>query len=370
MDIQEKHFALAQHRALPLLVFNDSRIDAQDVAEFLNVLGYQSVNVITDIRLLMHALEGRSFFCALVIDVRMPHLDGLTAIYQVRSRFSAAALPILAVTDAADTDTSHAAIFAGANDAIDRPLDPIATALRIRNLLTIQSLYADSQIGHSAMVREAVNQTARLNMLIENGQLISKNQDPQTQIHHTLFEGKRLLNCDAATLYAVTPRRTLRFAMRTRTDQVVESEIPLNDPQTGQANLMYVSTWCALNKKTVRVDNVYESDEFDFSGTRRYDAMTGYYTRSLLTAPLFVHGGEVIGVLQFINKLGPLRQIHPFAQDAVPLVEALAAMAAVSLQNFALGQMQLDADAHPEGQDSGIDSVFLGIQPASAFRHA
>jgi hypothetical protein len=42
---------------------------------------------------------------------------------------------------------------------------------------------------------------------------------------------------------------------------------------------------------------------FDFSGTRQFDARTGYRSQSFLTVPMKNHEGEVIGVLQLINAI-------------------------------------------------------------------
>jgi GAF domain-containing protein len=63
---------------------------------------------------------------------------------------------------------------------------------------------------------------------------------------------------------------------------------------------------------------------------------------STLTVPLIPRGGEVLGVLQFINKLdADTGAVVPFPPELVPLVEALAAQAAVTLANLALQDAQL-----------------------------
>jgi HD-GYP domain-containing protein (c-di-GMP phosphodiesterase class II) len=96
-----------------------------------------------------------------------------------------------------------------------------------------------------------------------------------------------------------------------------------------------VSAYAALLRQTVRVEDVYdELDEFDFSGPRRYDALTGYHTRSMLVVPMKNHQDEVIGVLQLINAVDPeTRQVTGFSDGSVNLAEALASQAAVAISN-------------------------------------
>jgi GAF domain-containing protein len=128
--------------------------------------------------------------------------------------------------------------------------------------------------------------------------------------------------------------------MRTRADGLPDSEIALYDPATGLPNDRYASTWCALNQKAVRIDDVYTETRFDLSGTRSFDSHTGYRTVSMLTVPVMPREGYVLGVLQFINKLdADTDEVIAFSDEMVTWVEALASQAAVALDNLALNDV-------------------------------
>lgn len=341
MITKKKYTAAPEHTHSRILVFNDSAVDVASVVNLLEGMGYQSVAPITEPRHLLPTLSATRFD-AMLVDLRMPHLDGLKAIYLIRESFSAAELPILAISDDGLAELSNAGLLAGANDHVVRPIDPIDVALRVRNLLTIHDIYTASQDIQNNLEREVQARTAKLNLLIENGLLMSMTRDRTALIRHTLFEGRSLLHCDAATLYLRTDRQTLRFSMRTRGDDLAEKEIPLYDAATGLPNERFAATWCALHKQTLCIDDVYAETRFDLSGTRSFDNATGYKTVSTLTVPLIPRGGEVMGVLQFINKLDPDTDAAiAFAADTVPLVEALAAQAAVTLSNLALQDAEL-----------------------------
>jgi len=340
-NIKEKYTARPEHAQSRILVFNDSEVDVAGVVSLLEGMGYANITAVTDPGGLLPALAAASFD-AMLVDLRMPHLDGLKVIYLIRETLSAAELPILAISDDGLAELCNAGLLAGANDHVVRPIDPIDVALRVRNLLTIHDIYKTGQDIQNNLEHKVMARTAKLNFLIENGLLMSMTRDRSQLLRHTLFEGKRLLYCDAATLYLVTDHKTLSFHLRTRNDDLTETEIPLYDPVTGIANVRYAATWCALHKQSVRIDDVYAESAFDLSGTRRFDAASGYKTVSTLTVPLIPRGGAVIGVLQFINKLDPDTQaVIPFSAELVPLVEALAAQAAVTLDNLAMHDAQL-----------------------------
>jgi len=83
-----------------------------------------------------------------------------------------------------------------------------------------------------------------------------------------------------------------------------------------------------------------------YTHNRSFDDKTGYRARSMLTVPLTSATGEVIGVVQLINKKRdpgqPLRpgkfdeDVVPFDQRAEELAAAWAAQAGVSLENALL----------------------------------
>ena len=58
-----------------------------------------------------------------------------------------------------------------------------------------------------------------------------------------------------------------------------------------------------MTGKSINVPDAYESDDFDFSGTKKFDEGTGYRSKSFLCVPLRNSQEEVIGVLQLLNAV-------------------------------------------------------------------
>jgi len=102
----------------------------------------------------------------------------------------------------------------------------------------------------------------------------------------------------------------------------------------GQPNNQMVAAYTALTGKTVNIADAYSQEGFDFSGTRNFDKKTGYRSKAFLTVPMKNHEGEIIGVLQLINRMEPgTEDIGPFGPSDQRLAESLASQAAIALTN-------------------------------------
>ncbi|MCP9339926.1 HD family phosphohydrolase [Stutzerimonas xanthomarina] len=138
-------------------------------------------------------------------------------------------------------------------------------------------------------------------------------------------------------------------------------ELPLHD-NSGAPNERHVSTYVALRKETVIIDDVYSETRFDLSGTRRFDMESGYRTVSMLCVPLVAHGGEVLGVLQFMNATEPgSGDLIRFSRQNLRFVEALASQSAVALENHNL------IDSQTALIDSMIEILAGAIDAKSAY---
>ncbi len=201
-----------------------------------------------------------------------------------------------------------------------------------------QTVMKASLAQSTESLRETHN---KLENLIKIGLDLGRERDRMALLKTLMVSGTALTNSDGGTLYLMTERKTLEFALRTRSDDLPSFEIPLYKPDTGEPNDSYVATHVALRNEIVVIDDIYAETRFDVSGTRKFDAESGHRTVSMLTLPLSPRTGEVIGVIQFMNAQDPLTgQIIPFSADAIRFVTALTAQAAVALDNHQLVQAQ------------------------------
>ncbi|HTN95138.1 MAG TPA: HD domain-containing phosphohydrolase [Gallionella sp.] len=185
----------------------------------------------------------------------------------------------------------------------------------------------------------------RLKDLNEIGIALSQQRDLNSLLETILVAAMRITHADAGTLYLhEQEQRVLRFEiLRNNTlDKAMggTSGVPITFypiqlyDDAGKPNHAMVVSHAALSGETVNIPDAYMAEGYDFSGTKKFDAKTGYRSQSFLTVPMRNHENEVIGVLQLINaqdqKSGA---IIPFSRDDQQLLESLASQAAIALTN-------------------------------------
>jgi HD-GYP domain-containing protein (c-di-GMP phosphodiesterase class II) len=111
-----------------------------------------------------------------------------------------------------------------------------------------------------------------------------------------------------------------------------------------------ISGYVASMETVLNIEDVYEIPaDREYAFGRKYDEDTGYRSKSMLTVPMKDHKGEILGVVQLINRkrdfserLGSPQEVEakvvPFSREIEPLVMSLASQAAVSLENNKLYQ--------------------------------
>jgi len=196
----------------------------------------------------------------------------------------------------------------------------------------------------------------RLDQLNDIGASLSDERNLKLLLEKIVLAAKQITHADGGTLYLVSDdRRQLHFEI-VRTDSLGiafggSSDQPTSGKfpdlplfrEDGSANDSMVAVAAAVAGQTINIADAYVAEGFDFSGTRQFDARTGYRSQSFLTVPMKDHEGEVIGVLQLINAIAAdSGQVVAFSLADQRLAESLASQAAVALSNRQLVQ-QLEA---------------------------
>jgi HD-GYP domain-containing protein (c-di-GMP phosphodiesterase class II) len=196
----------------------------------------------------------------------------------------------------------------------------------------------------------------RLEQLNDIGASLSSERNIGLLLEKIVVAAKQITRADGGTLYLLSDdRRHLHFEIvRTNSLHLAFGgsssqptsgkfpDLPLYRDD-GAPNDSMVAAYAAITGKTVNIADAYRAEGFDFSGTRQFDARTGYRSQSFLTVPMKDHEGEIIGVLQLINALSPKDgAVCEFSPADQRLAESLASQAAIALSNRQLVQ-QLEA---------------------------
>lgn len=173
--------------------------------------------------------------------------------------------------------------------------------------------------------------------------------DLRTLLHRILTTSRQLTHSDAGSIFLVEradPRREpqaedqLWFAAAQNDSvQIAEGEqqlLAIRYPLTAER----LVGWCAITGEVLNIADAYQLDpQLPYRFDRSVDERFGYRAVSMLTVPLRSTSGEIVGVMQLINrKHDPAARItpsvasqlvRPYDADDQRLIEALASQAAV-----------------------------------------
>ena len=185
------------------------------------------------------------------------------------------------------------------------------------------------------------------------GIALSAERDLDRLLEKIVKEARGFTGADAGTLYLVEGESLKCVVVQNdslkRWGRLDLPPVPLS-PE-------YVSAYVALTGKVVNIPDVYSSRDFNFEGPRRYDALTGYRTKSMLVVPMRDHRSRTIGVLQLINALSPEGKVVPFGKEYEELVLSLASQAAVAIDNARLiSDLERTLESFIEALASTIDA--------------
>jgi len=193
----------------------------------------------------------------------------------------------------------------------------------------------------------------KLEMLVDMTIAMSAEFDINRLSEMILSGAKKLTHADGGSLYLVNETRdeldfkiilndTLGFEQGGSSGIPVSMKpVPLYDSD-GNENHRNVVTHSFHAGRTENIPDAYETGEYDFSGTRKFDEGNNYRSVSFLTVPLKPRGGgDVLGALQLINAIDQKSgEIVPFPEELQSFVAALSSAAAVAIQNRNLIERQ------------------------------
>ncbi|MBT7942412.1 MAG: response regulator, partial [Alphaproteobacteria bacterium] len=118
--------------------------DMDDNVEMLDMTlaseGYTNVTSTTD-PTVVKDLHAKNKFDLILLDIRMPVMDGFQVMDQLRDSNRNDYLPILVLTAELDSETRIRALESGAKDFLSKPFERDEILNRIRNMLEVRHLY-------------------------------------------------------------------------------------------------------------------------------------------------------------------------------------------------------------------------------------
>lgn len=161
-------------------------------------------------------------------------------------------------------------------------------------------------------------------------QKISEKKSLPRLLNDIMESSKLLMNAEASSLLLYDPEdKKLHFQVATGEKGKSVKKYSV-DVGTG------IAGWVAKNKKPLLVRDCYSDPRFN----PEYDKKTRFRTESMICVPL-IRKKKLLGVIEVINKRGG----GAFEDRDMALFETLASQCAIAIENYALTETQIEAEA-------------------------
>lgn len=158
----------------------------------------------------------------------------------------------------------------------------------------------------------------KLTALLEIGKAMTAERDLDRLLSLILKEVTRVMEADRSSLFLVDKERGELWSKIAQGLEAREIRIKIGEGIAG---------YVAATGQTVNIREAYEDPRFH----KEVDKQTGYRTKTILCVPMINKLGEVIGVIQVLNKLK-----GTFNEEDEELLLAFAGQAAVAIENTIL----------------------------------
>lgn len=218
------------------------------------------------------------------------------------------------------------------------------------NMISAISRSSVVNAQNSRMISEVVKYRNEKMNLVQIGTALSKENDLQKLLELILMTSRRILCADAGSIYLRERNSpggsfndTLRFKVAQNDSvnlgRVSEYSVPINNN--------FIAGYVAQTARSLNIDDVDRLDDsVPYRTTRDFEKKFSYKIKSMLTVPLKNQEGEVVGVLQLINRKADAStkltlenvdsQVDVFSLSDEEFVQSVASQTAVSIERAQL----------------------------------
>ncbi|HEY3054765.1 MAG TPA: HD domain-containing phosphohydrolase [Thermoanaerobaculia bacterium] len=204
--------------------------------------------------------------------------------------------------------------------------------------------YLYQKVRSDQLDRQLSERTRELQEVSEVGIALSTVRDHAVLLTMILSKARELSRADAGSLYLLDEipgeGKVLRWKLAQNDSIHVDFE-----EKVLQITRRSLAGYVAMTGETLVIDDAYHlPPDAEYTINRSFDEENHYLTKSLLVFPMTNHVGDIIGVLQLINRkrVGAPRkltaatvpaEVVPFDQETVEIMRSLSGQAAVAVEN-------------------------------------
>jgi signal transduction histidine kinase len=261
----------------------------------------------------------------LLLDLMMPGLDGMTLLKRIRADDRFTPLLIAILTAQTDPEAWLAALQAGANDYLPKPVQPVELLARVKALL-----------GRKLAERL---QQRRMEQLVEAGRLLLSTLDLGDVLQRVMQIAMSGMDAEEVAVWLPNPNGELecQAAYGAATERLAGMRLA-----PGQG----VAGWTLQRKESALVSNARTDSRL----SQQVGEHAALPIHDLVAVPLLVRGSG-IGVLEAINK-----KKETFSPIDLAWLEVLAPLAAAAIANARLFQQLRQRTAQLQARNEELDA--------------
>lgn len=175
----------------------------------------------------------------------------------------------------------------------------------------------------------------KLRSIITLDSELNKIQDVDILLERILSEARRVADADAGSIYV---RRDDELVITYAQNDTKQEQLPPGQKLIYKVfkvplSTQTVSGYAATKGQLVNIADVYKiSESAPYGFDPSYDTISGYRSQSMLAVPLKTNTGDILGVIQIINKMDATGNVVAFDHDDELMVTHFASNATVALQ--------------------------------------
>jgi response regulator RpfG family c-di-GMP phosphodiesterase len=179
-----------------------------------------------------------------------------------------------------------------------------------------------------------MNEQQKLKEIIRIGIEINGINDIDILLERILLEARRSVCADAGTIYTKEGGELL---FRQAQNETLQSRLKKGDKliynsYTVPINKSSIAGYVADTGESLNIPDVYQIRDKAYKFDGKYDEKSGYKTVSMLTVPIKSDSGEILGVVQIINKKNKDGALTSFTEDDELFIKYFAQTSSSALQ--------------------------------------
>ncbi len=323
-----------------LLIVEPNKLEAQKITTKLSEYFSEEKCAISWVNTGKEALETvkNNPPSIILLDYYLPDLNGDDFLTTIKREYPSVSIVVSTMLGSADTATRL--IKLGAEDYVSKKYGFIGIGTVIEKVIKKKQLEteiedlrktlnktprknswfkaADETLADETLSEELEERNYKLSKILEVGKIMSTQRDLDKLLATIIKETSQIIGADRTSLFIYEEKSKELWLKISEKQETREIRFSIDKGIAG---------YVARTRKIMNIENAYDHELFN----PEFDLQTGFKTKNMLCAPMENLQGELIGVIQVLNK-----NSDAFSKEDAEVLTMFASLSAVIVENSIL----------------------------------